>query len=375
MFSVSTDQQTADLVAFLLCFSGSDFPDIDDDGDPNNNVLASPGTASLDTHSLVGAQVTRTDGSAPAGLVNDMIAQADAGAVGLVVKGRQGTDQRGYAYVGSGMFQSDRCTEMLTTAQILAAAGPGEELTFTTVPTGTQTRIGIDRDEDGAFDQDEIDAGTDPTDPTSSPPSGPPAAPSGVVATANGQTAMNVTWVDNSSGETGFAVERRQLPSGTFAQIASLPADTSSYPDSGLTCETSYEYRISAFGCGGTSPGAVGSGTTAACPGVVVAHVQDIVVSVASLGRNTVQAAGTVLVVDAVGNPVPNATVFASWSGSVSAAQTAVTDASGTAVFTSPSKKGKKHCFVLTVTNIAATGVTYDPAANVETSDSAGNDC
>jgi hypothetical protein len=40
------------------------------------------------------------------------------------------------------------------------------------VPIGTQTRIGIDRDEDGWYDRDELDAGTDPADPASHPAGG-----------------------------------------------------------------------------------------------------------------------------------------------------------------------------------------------------------
>jgi len=37
------------------------------------------------------------------------------------------------------------------------------------VPWGTQTRMGIDRDEDGFFDRDELDGCADPADPTSVP--------------------------------------------------------------------------------------------------------------------------------------------------------------------------------------------------------------
>ena len=42
------------------------------------------------------------------------------------------------------------------------AATSGQEITFTCVPPGSGQRIGVDRDGDGFFDQDEIDAGTDP---------------------------------------------------------------------------------------------------------------------------------------------------------------------------------------------------------------------
>jgi hypothetical protein len=37
------------------------------------------------------------------------------------------------------------------------------------VPSGSEVRIGVDRDEDGIFDRDELDDGTDPADPNSPP--------------------------------------------------------------------------------------------------------------------------------------------------------------------------------------------------------------
>jgi hypothetical protein len=49
------------------------------------------------------------------------------------------------------------------------AQTPGQELTFTCVPPGSGLRMGIDRDEDGVYDGDEIAAGSDPADPASMP--------------------------------------------------------------------------------------------------------------------------------------------------------------------------------------------------------------
>jgi len=157
VFSVANDQEVADLVAFMLAFSGSDLPQ-------GSGLLEPPGSPGLDTHAAVGVQTTLVDlGSAPAqqiSLLTDMIALAETQAVGLVVKGVQGGLQRGYAYQGSGSFQSDRAAESLTSAQLQGAAAAGSELTWTIVPHGSQTRIGIDRDEDGIFDRDELDAAT-----------------------------------------------------------------------------------------------------------------------------------------------------------------------------------------------------------------------
>ncbi|MFG0316248.1 MAG: hypothetical protein ACF8XB_03165 [Planctomycetota bacterium JB042] len=166
-FNVSSDQQTADLVAFLLALSGSDLPG------STGTLLEPPGTASLDAHAAVGTQTTVVDAQTASAtqlqLVTDMLALADQGEVGVVVKGIQGGVERGYAYQGGGAFQADRQAETPTAAALLAAAAPGSELTYTVVPAGTETRVGVDRDEDGALDRDELDAGSDPADAASTP--------------------------------------------------------------------------------------------------------------------------------------------------------------------------------------------------------------
>ncbi|MFQ5494703.1 MAG: hypothetical protein ACE5EX_04920 [Phycisphaerae bacterium] len=169
-FNIGSDQDVADLVAFMLALSGSDLPQ----GSPTN-PLELPGPPSKDTHAAVGRQTTldgtaTTNGPIAPLLVDQLIFLADTGAVGLVTKGRQNGLQRGYTYIGGGMFQSDRAAEIVDAVSLRAAAAPGSELTFTAVPFGTQRRIGIDRDEDGHLDRDELDGCSDPADPTSVPP-------------------------------------------------------------------------------------------------------------------------------------------------------------------------------------------------------------
>ncbi|HEY2387453.1 MAG TPA: hypothetical protein VGK30_10860 [Candidatus Binatia bacterium] len=126
-----------------------------------------------DTYPAVGVQLT-VDGSnktqqAVIDQIAAMTALADTGVVGLVAKGVVGGAVRGYAYVAGNGFQSDRAAEVTTPDALRTGAAAGNEVTFTVVPTGTETRIGIDRDSDGAYDGDEIDAGTDPADASSFP--------------------------------------------------------------------------------------------------------------------------------------------------------------------------------------------------------------
>jgi hypothetical protein len=158
VFNVTSDQMTADLVALMLAFSGSDFPP--------RAPTEPPGVASQDAHAAVGWQTTLVDDTSPAPgqltLISNMITLANSNRVGLVVKGRQGGILRGYRYDGGNVFQSDRAAETLTAAALQAAAAPGSEITYTIVPEGSETRIGIDRDGDGYYDRDELDLCSDP---------------------------------------------------------------------------------------------------------------------------------------------------------------------------------------------------------------------
>jgi DNA-binding beta-propeller fold protein YncE len=90
----------------------------------------------------------------------------------LVVKGTVDGEQRGWLRVGDGEFQSDRLEEPRIGMNDLRTLSmvPGQDLTITCVPPGSGTRIALDRDSDGYYDRDELDAGSDPADPGSIPP-------------------------------------------------------------------------------------------------------------------------------------------------------------------------------------------------------------
>jgi len=104
---------------------------------------------------IVGQQVTLSsdNGTLADPRVNLMIARADAGDCELVAK----LGNRGWLYVGGGKFQPDRRgAALMTTADLRSLShNPGNEITFTCVPPGSGSRIGIDRFERGRLDSDE----------------------------------------------------------------------------------------------------------------------------------------------------------------------------------------------------------------------------
>jgi DNA-binding beta-propeller fold protein YncE len=273
-FNVTSDQMVADLTAFMLAFSGSNLPQ----GSTNVAALEPPGGASKDSHAAVGAQLTL---GAPASAadqtwLNQVIGFANANKVGVVAKGRQGGLARGYSWVpGLAAFQSDRAAQTHALANLWSLPAAGSELTFTVVPLGTQTRIGIDRDLDGALDRDELDGGTDPADATSHPGGclqTTPVQPSGLVTATVDATSVDLRWTDNSGDETGFTVERALANSGAYAVLATLAADETSFVDTTAACSTAYDYRVSAFNCAGSSGFAIQLGLAGDCCSAAIAY-------------------------------------------------------------------------------------------------------
>jgi hypothetical protein len=80
-----------------------------------------------------------------------------------------------------------------------------------------------------------------------------PNAPSNLAATASGSSAINLSWTDNSTDETNFVLQRSLTSNSGFTTIATLPANTTTYMNSGLTGSTTYYYRVQATNAAGSS--------------------------------------------------------------------------------------------------------------------------
>lgn len=81
-----------------------------------------------------------------------------------------------------------------------------------------------------------------------------PAAPSSLTAVAVSSSQVNLAWVDNSTNEDGFKIERcTGVKCTNFVQVATVGANIKAYSNTGLSAKTTYRYRVLAYNASGTS--------------------------------------------------------------------------------------------------------------------------
>jgi hypothetical protein len=71
-------------------------------------------------------------------------------------------------------------------------------------------------------------------------------APSNMRTSSATGNSVTIAWNDNDTTETGFVLERSR-DNADWVDIAFLPANTTSYTNTGLICAYSYRYRISSY--------------------------------------------------------------------------------------------------------------------------------
>ncbi len=89
----------------------------------------------------------------------------------------------------------------------------------------------------------------------------PPAAPSDLTTHAVSATRIELSWTDNASDESRFQVERSENGGGWAVLQDSLPANTTTYADTGLAAGVQFRYRVRA--CAGTRCSAYSAEATA----------------------------------------------------------------------------------------------------------------
>ncbi|MBN1669829.1 MAG: fibronectin type III domain-containing protein [Kiritimatiellae bacterium] len=81
-----------------------------------------------------------------------------------------------------------------------------------------------------------------------------PSAPGSLTAASLSASQIKVSWIDSSSNETGFKIDRRKSGTTTWERIATPGANATSYTDSGLAAATLYYYIVKATNAAGDSP-------------------------------------------------------------------------------------------------------------------------
>ena len=102
-----------------------------------------------------------------------------------------------------------------------------------------------------------------------------PDAPSGLSATGSA-TQVSLSWTDNSVVETGYQLERKIGRTGSYSQIALLPANTTTYTDSAITPGVMHYYRVRGVnGWGDSAYSNEASAVAAAASASVTAAITD----------------------------------------------------------------------------------------------------
>ncbi|MBL7698840.1 MAG: fibronectin type III domain-containing protein [Chitinophagaceae bacterium] len=104
-------------------------------------------------------------------------------------------------------------------------------------------------------------------------PNAPPViAPSDLAATTVDFKSIRLNWVDNSPNETGFELMRANSSTGTYTPFATVPANTTTFTNVGLSSATTYFFKMRAVGSENESPITdFVSATTDAAPGTPLA--------------------------------------------------------------------------------------------------------
>jgi FtsP/CotA-like multicopper oxidase with cupredoxin domain/fibronectin type 3 domain-containing protein len=83
-------------------------------------------------------------------------------------------------------------------------------------------------------------------------PPAPPLAPTDLEATLEDTPRVDLVWVDNSTDETGFVIERA-TDGVNFSTLTTVGADTTAYADLAVSGGNTYDYRVAAVNAGGLS--------------------------------------------------------------------------------------------------------------------------
>jgi hypothetical protein len=73
------------------------------------------------------------------------------------------------------------------------------------------------------------------------------AGPGDLIATPASSSRIDLSWTDYSGAESGFRIERKLEPEGTYLEIDRVGENVTTYSDWGLEASTAYYYRVNAY--------------------------------------------------------------------------------------------------------------------------------
>jgi pimeloyl-ACP methyl ester carboxylesterase len=117
-------------------------------------------------------------------------------------------------------------------------AGGGESLSLQISASGVITKQAVP---DSYF-------GNELTNATTLAPPFAPVAPSNLVATPQSKSTVSVTWTDNATTETRYELFRSAGNNASYILYATLPANTTSFNETGLFPNVVYYYKVRAVG-------------------------------------------------------------------------------------------------------------------------------
>lgn len=142
---------------------------------------------------------------------------------------------------------------------------------------------------------------------------------------------VNLTWIDNSTNEVGFKIERK-LGTGSFSVIYTATANSTSYSDTSVSAGQTYIYRVNSYNATGNSVNYTNEITISIPNAIVLPTIQSTAISsllstsAVSGGNVTSDGGATVTARGVVWSTSPNPTITLA---------TKTIDGTGTGSFTS----------------------------------------
>jgi hypothetical protein len=142
-------------------------------------------------------------------------------------------------------FRIERATDGVTFAQVAITPVNATTYSFTNLSASTTYTYRI-----RAYEGLNNSAYSNTASATTA---GPPPAPTNLTATASSKGRIVLNWTDNAATEAGYKIER-STDGINFALVGFLPANATTYTNSGLSTGVTYHYRIRAYEGANNSP-------------------------------------------------------------------------------------------------------------------------